>query len=323
MSDAYSVRPRMRVITDNDYSGDPDGLVQLAHLLLSPSVDVRAVIGSHLRAGDPFDSSGLTADAAAAAARRIVDLCGRGDEIVVLAGANGPMPDHSTPASGSAAEAIVAEALRHDSSLPLYVICGGGLTDIASAWLLEPEIAERLTLIWIGGPEHDGMAAPPPGAPVLEYNTAIDPVAAQVVFNESTFAVWQVPRDVYRSAIAGWAEMSLHMAGAGPLGKLLFEALGSVASRAEAHGVPTGETYILGDSPLVLLTALQSAFEPAPASSRHVTVRCPRLLDSGLYEPRPDGRPLRVYTSLDTPLLFRDLWAKLALHARFPEGETT
>ena len=41
--------PRLRVITDNDYSGDPDGLVQLAHLLLSPSVDVRAVLGSHLR----------------------------------------------------------------------------------------------------------------------------------------------------------------------------------------------------------------------------------------------------------------------------------
>ena len=37
--------PRIRVITDNDYSGDPDGLVQLAHLLLSPSVDIRAVVG--------------------------------------------------------------------------------------------------------------------------------------------------------------------------------------------------------------------------------------------------------------------------------------
>lgn len=30
--------PRMRVIIDNDFSGDPDGLFQLAHHLLSPSV---------------------------------------------------------------------------------------------------------------------------------------------------------------------------------------------------------------------------------------------------------------------------------------------
>ena len=29
--------PRCRVITDNDYCGDPDGLVQLVHQILSPS----------------------------------------------------------------------------------------------------------------------------------------------------------------------------------------------------------------------------------------------------------------------------------------------
>jgi purine nucleosidase len=33
--------PRMRVVSDNDYSGDPDGLVQLAHHALSTSVDLR------------------------------------------------------------------------------------------------------------------------------------------------------------------------------------------------------------------------------------------------------------------------------------------
>ena len=32
------VVPRMRVIIDNDFSGDPDGLFQLTQLLLSPSV---------------------------------------------------------------------------------------------------------------------------------------------------------------------------------------------------------------------------------------------------------------------------------------------
>ena len=49
---------RFRVISDNDYAGDPDGLYQLAHHLLSPSVEVRAVIGSHLAVDDPFDPSG-------------------------------------------------------------------------------------------------------------------------------------------------------------------------------------------------------------------------------------------------------------------------
>jgi hypothetical protein len=42
----------MRVIVDNDFSGDPDGLFQMAHLLLSPSVDIRGIIGSHLSVKD-------------------------------------------------------------------------------------------------------------------------------------------------------------------------------------------------------------------------------------------------------------------------------
>src|SRR6187455_804238 len=46
------VKPRMRVIIDNDFGGDPDGLYQLVHHLLSPSVEIRAIIGSHLKPGD-------------------------------------------------------------------------------------------------------------------------------------------------------------------------------------------------------------------------------------------------------------------------------
>lgn len=50
------VSPRMRIIIDNDFSGDPDGLFQLAHHLLSPSVEIRGIIGSHLKAGAGFGS---------------------------------------------------------------------------------------------------------------------------------------------------------------------------------------------------------------------------------------------------------------------------
>ena len=38
------VKPRIRVIIDNDFGGDPDGLFHLAQQLLSPSAEVRAVV---------------------------------------------------------------------------------------------------------------------------------------------------------------------------------------------------------------------------------------------------------------------------------------
>src|SRR6185369_17096522 len=100
------IMARIRVISDNDYSGDPDGLWQLAHLLLSPDAEVPLVIGSHLREGDPFDPSGTSADNAARRAREIATACGR-DDVRIVAGSNTP-----GVVRGEAVDAIVAEAMR-------------------------------------------------------------------------------------------------------------------------------------------------------------------------------------------------------------------
>lgn len=56
-AEALAAIPRQRVILDNDFSGDPDGLFQLAHHLASPSVEIPFVIGSHIHAGDFLDRS--------------------------------------------------------------------------------------------------------------------------------------------------------------------------------------------------------------------------------------------------------------------------
>ncbi len=299
------------MLTDNDYGGDPDGLVELAQLLLSPSVDVVGVIGSRLRSGDGWDSA---VERAVTAASSIVELTGRSD-VLVHAGASQPLADRSTPVPSAGADAIVAAAMGEDTDLPLYVTCGAGLTEIASAWLTEPRIGRRLTLIWIGGSEHAGHADPPPGEGPLEYNLSIDPLAAQVVFNDSDIDIWQVPRNAYRTVIASRAELLVRMQPCSPLGAHLFDALSAVIGSAGGHGFNLGEVYILGDSPLVLLTALQSSFHPDPSSSSSVTIPCPRLLDSGAYEPNPDGRPIRVFTTMDARLVLEDLYAKLAVLA--------
>ena len=309
------IKPRHRVITDNDYSGDPDGLVQLAHHLLSPDVEIRAVLGTHLREGDAWNGPGDTAAYAVEAAQKIVDLCGLNGKVPVIKGSAKKIADTQTPADSDAARFIVQEAMREDTDLPLFVVCGASLTEIASAYLMEPRIADRLTVVWIGGGEHAELAPTPKGAPVMEYNLDQDIDAGQVVFNHSNLVVWQVPRDRYRQVLASRAEMITRMATAGELGRYLFESLGKVNSMIAQMGMSAGEAYALGDSPLVLLTTLQSAFEPDTAGSIWVTKPCPTLNRDGSYTENPAGRPLRVYTRLDVRGLLEDLYAKLALHA--------
>ncbi|GAB3709048.1 hypothetical protein GCM10027592_44890 [Spirosoma flavus] len=307
-----SVQPRMRVIVDNDFSGDPDGLFQLAHLLLSPSVEIRAIIGSHLRVGDGFDRSTTQADNAAKKAREVLQVMNVTKNIPVFAGSNTAMPNDSTPVKNEAVNFIIQEALRTDTKQPLYVVCGAGLTEIASAALTNPQIADKLTLIWIGGPEYSELALPPPGYSEVEYNLNIDQAAARSVFNRSALPMWQIPRNVYRQCLLSYAQLLTKVKPRGKTGAYLSNTLETLMARIQQF-INIGETYILGDSPLVLLTALQSSFEPDPSSSQYVVRQSPRINQAGTYAHNHKGRPIRVYTYLDTNLMFADFFAKLEL----------
>lgn len=307
------VKPRMRVIIDNDFSGDPDGLFQLVHHLLSPSVEIRGIIGSHLKPGDGFDRSNETAANAKKKIEEVLAIMKLDKAYDVYQGSNVAILNDSTPQISEAAKAIVREAMRDDTKLPLYVVCGAGLTDLASAYLLEPKIANRLTLIWIGGPEYPELATPPPGYTSMEYNLGIDLKAGQVIFNKSAINIWQVPRNAYRQVMIPYASMITKVKSQGKIGEYLTVNIERVMKMAIKYNFNVGEVYVIGDSPLVLLTALQSSFEPDPASSFYALLQSPIINNQGLYEVNHKGRNIRVYTQLDNHLLFDDLYSKLSL----------
>ena len=260
---ALTARVRSRVIIDNDFSGDPDGLFQLAHHLLSPSVQIPLVIGSHIHPKDFLDGSDRQADNAVQCVREMMDCMRLAHRPPVLAGRNAAPAPGAPPSATPAVAAIIAEAQRTNSKLPLFYVAGAGLTDLA---------------------------------------------AAQTLFNDSAVEIWQVPRNVYRTLMISHAELDRELAGAGRLGRYLLDQLERAIRRIDA---PLGETYILGDSPLVTLTALQSSFDPDAASSDYLIRPTPRINDQADYVAHPAGRPMRVFTRIDSRLTFADMFAKI------------
>jgi hypothetical protein len=309
---ALTAAPRQRVIIDNDFSGDPDGLFQLAHHLLSPSVEIPFVIGSHIHAGDFLDSTTHQPENAVAKVRELYAAMRLQRPPAAVPGRPTTLGNDEPPEMNEAARRIIAEAMRTDTRLPLYYAAGAGLTDLAAALMLEPRIGSRLKLVWIGGMEHDDLLPGVPPRPDAEYNLTIDVAAAQWVFNRTNVEIWQVPRNVYRQLIVSHAELLASLRTAGTLGTFLVAQLERVSALMNGG---LGETYILGDSPLVTLTALQSSFDPDSASSAYVAKPTPRIADDGRYVPFADGRPMRVYRTIDTRLTFADMNAKFARNA--------
>ena len=276
------VAAQCRVVVDNDFAGDPDGILALAHHLLSPSNRVVAITSSFLNPQFvvPPATPGATARDGARLASDLLAELGLADPPPVVTGAEGPF---AVGSRSPAADAIVAAA-HEDSELPLFVVCGGPLTNVAAALELDPGIVDRLTLIWIGG-------SLDPAA--FEYNRDTDPAAAGAVFATAGLTIHQFPLETYRRCAYGVAELEADLPATGRLGAWLFDRFSSPPEWVRLGGV-----WPIGDSPPVLITALTT--------------------DSSTRSTENEG--VTVYTDVDMRLLVGDMLAKLRLHERGRAG---
>ncbi len=305
---------KVKVVIDNDFCGDPDGLFQLAHQMLCTTCDVRAIVGGHLSAAGGFTNRQDQAIESCEKAEKVLELMGLKGTVKVVPGAETGLTSTSEPIHSQGAQAIVDEARQCTPDHPLYVLCGASLTNIACAHLMDPSIDDKVVLVWIGGQEYNGVSAyPPPGYSKVEYNLNLSIAAGRVIFNDSKMRIWQVPRDVYRQCLYGLDEMKLKIEPYGKVGQYISEQILKTVNTCEKYNIPMGECYIMGDSPLVLLTALQSGFEADPCSSSYQYVQCPIINEDGTYGMNHNGRLIRVYTHVDTRLMFGDFEAKMAL----------
>jgi hypothetical protein len=279
-----------RVIVDNDFAGDPDGLFALAHQLLAPKARCVLVTTSALDAklaalgGQP---AGASAAAGRRAALNLIAQMALATPPPVVAGAE----DFGADTPNDAALAIVREAMRADP-LPLFFACGGPLTNLAAALRIEPAIAARMTVVWIGG------GAYPRGGP--EYNLGTDLPAARQVVERSAVPLRQVPDASYRQFQISIAELSGDIAPISPLSQWLCARYADLPPFVKLGGAIT-----LGDSPLVLLTAISAE------SSSFVEQPGRRILADGGYGDAVAGRTIRVYDRLDARLALADFAARL------------
>ena len=293
-------KKRVRMIVDTDCKNEADDQYALVHHLLTPMFDVRCVIAAHFetewkRYGEPNS----TMRESMKEIRTVLDLMNLSHAPEVVPGADRPLVDENTPVPSDGARRIIEEAMKDDER-PLFVALLGTATDLASALLMEPSIASRLTAVWIGG------GAYPDGE--WEFNLSQDRHAANVLFS-SEMNLWQVPRNTYKQMNVTLSELRLRVATQGELGAYLFRQMIELNDRlGENIGFPHGESWCLGDQPTVGLLLEDRGRQ------NYDLVPAPRVAQDWRYLPGSSQRNIRVYHTLDVRMTMEDFYAKLALH---------
>ena len=211
------------------------------------------------------------------------------------------MKDEQTPAVSDGAKLIAEEAMKDDPH-PLFIACQGALTDVASALLMKPEIADRMTAIWIGGAPY------PEGGE--EFNLRQDIAAANVVM-KSGMKVWQVPSTVYKKVTVSLAELQLNVQPCGEIGNYLYQQMVDFNNTFyQFQEWPHGEIWGLGDSPTVglLLAEVQR-------TDLYEMVEAPEISYEDMsYHFTGKNRKIRVYHDPNAELTLRDFFAILKLN---------
>ena len=284
--------PIMAVL-DTDTYNEIDDQFALSYALLARNViDLRAVIAapfSNSRAATPAEGMRKSYDEIL----RILSLFGKDPEGFAWKGSTGYLPDRRTPVESEGARRIVSLAREaHAEGRKLHVLAIAAITDVASALLLAPEIAQDIVIVWLGG--HDVRH------PVNdEFNLRQDVAAAQAIFDADLPLIWLPCRDVVSALGITLPELGSGLAPAGRLGEFLY---------MRSEELMTGRrisSKIIWDISTVAYFAIPQAF-------RSEVIPAPVLRDDRSWGSAPGRHRITAVTSLDREAIFADLFRTLA-----------
>lgn len=278
---------KIRVIVDTDAACEADDPFAIAHALLSPKLIVKGIIAEHFKVPGSMEKS----------YDEIMTILDAMDlEVPVYHGQKGPLCQDTEVSE--AVSFIIDEAKREDDK-PLFILCQGAITNVAKALQVEPQIKDKLTVIWIGT---HGEA--PCTAPFTEFNSVNDIEAANFVL-QSGANIWLVPSHVYITVNIGLSEIQRRIAPCGKIGQHLFRNMVDY-NNSEGAGWTQGESWSLGDSPAIAIAI-------NPGCGHYHEAVAPLVLDDTSSAVKEDNPRIRIYTDVDSRYILEDFIAKLEI----------
>jgi purine nucleosidase len=206
-------RGPVSMVLDTDTYNEIDDQFALVYAMLSPNLSVEAVYAApffNSRSAGPEDGMEKSYEEIV----RILTKLNIDHEGLVYRGSRAYLPSMSQAVPSPAVEDLIARAMAPREG-PLYVLAIGAITNIASALLIEPEIAGHIVVVWLGG-------HPPYWPTAVEFNLRQDTDAARVVFDSGVPLV-QIPcKNVAEHLRTTLPEVAALVKGRGEIGDYLY-----------------------------------------------------------------------------------------------------
>jgi inosine-uridine nucleoside N-ribohydrolase len=285
---------KIDVVLDTDAYNEIDDQFAIAYMLKNPErLDVKAIYAAPFlnarstSAGDGMEKSYNEIF-------KLLDLMKT--EMEVFRGSDSFLADEKTPVISDAARDLAARVENYSPENPLYVVAIGTITNVASALLLNPKVAENAVLVWLGGHGfhfHD----------TKEFNMVQDIAASRVVMSSGIPFVQLPCMGVVSSFTVSKPELEYWLKGKNPLADYLAT---NTIDEAEsyAHGKPwtrviwdvTAVAWLLNDNNRFMLSSI---------------VKTPLSSYEGIYEDYAEGEDMRYVYYIHRDRLMEDLFAKI------------
>lgn len=280
----------VRMVLDTDTYNEIDDQFALTYALLSPErITVEAVYAA------PFHNERSTgpADGMRKSYEEILRVLARLDRSprgFVHMGATAWMAGADQPQPSPAVDDLIARAMA-DRPDPLYVVAIAAPTNIASALLIDPAIAARIVVVWLGG-----NASYWPSA--AEFNLKQDLHASRILFDSGVPLVHVPCLPVTDRLSTTQAEVDRFIKGRGAIGEYLSDIYATCFDDHYARSKPIWDV-----GPIAWLVN--------PSWVDSVLIASPLLTSELTWSHDPHRHFIREVRSLQRDAIFADLFGKL------------
>lgn len=199
------------------------------------------------------------------------------------------------PSPSEAADNLIRLANDPDREGPLYVVAIGTATNVASALMMAPEIAEKMVIVWLAG---NSLHWPH----VREFNVCQDVAAAQYIFDCGVPLVLMPAYNVVANMCTSVPELEYYLDGKSKIGTYLVQICRAYAKERETPAVAWSKVIWDVVGPAYLM-------HPEWFDTRLVTTP---ILTSDLHWAQDSRRPLmRICDFVYRDYIFRDVFNKL------------